>query len=77
MAALVPAIHVFRLESKQDVDARHIGVLKERRSFERLWPDMTKNNYTPAHMRPGLSTPLGSKLSFTRRLSADSAGSSG
>ena len=28
------------------------------------------HRYTPAHMRPGLSTPLGSKLSFTRLVSA-------
>jgi hypothetical protein len=35
MAALVPAIHVFRLESKQDVDARHMGILKERISSNR------------------------------------------
>ena len=32
---------------------------------------------TPAHMRPGLSTPLGSKLSFTRLVRARKAGSSG
>ena len=30
----------------------------------------SKHDYTPAHMRPGLSTPLGSKLSFTRMVSA-------
>ena len=30
-------------------------------------------HHTPAHMRPGLSTPLGSKLSFTRLLTPPSA----
>ena len=30
--------------------------------------------YTPAHIRPGLSTPLGSKLSFTRLVNAASGG---
>src|ERR1700730_16125234 len=33
--------------------------------------------YTPAHMRPALSTPRGSKPSRTRLVSAASAGSSG
>src|SRR3569623_1998983 len=34
-------------------------------------------HYTPAHMRPGLSTPMGSKLSFPRLFSARTPGSSG
>src|SRR5207248_6740195 len=33
--------------------------------------------HTPAHIRPRLSTPLGSKLSLTRRVNAASAGSWG
>ena len=36
-----------------------------------------ERNHTPAHIRPGLSTRRGSKLSFTRRVSAASAGGSG
>src|SRR6202521_494113 len=35
------------------------------------------HDYTPAHIRPGLSTPLGSKLSFTRFVNAASAPVSG
>ena len=35
------------------------------------------SSHTPAHMRPGLSTPLGSKLSFTRLAKARKAASSG
>src|SRR6204780_1737821 len=35
------------------------------------------HGYTPAHMRPGLSTPCGSKPTRTRAVRAASAGSSG
>src|SRR5262245_64673019 len=34
------------------------------------------HRHTPAHMRPGLSTPFGSKLSFTRLVRARSPDSS-
>src|SRR5258707_1062246 len=35
------------------------------------------HGYRPAHIRPGLSTPLGSKLSLTRRVSAPSGPAGG
>src|SRR6185503_108599 len=78
---LVPKKHIGRARGRAK-SAMHASAQDFLRRCD-LWVEQLGeckrrlHGYAPAHMRPGLRTPFGSKLSFTRLPRARTAGSSG
>src|SRR5215470_5142628 len=66
-----------RAESAVNASAQDLLGGSELRILQLCEGERGLHRQTPAHMRPGLSTPFGSKLSFTRLVKAPMAGSSG